>query len=195
MIKTVLADQPGHILRLSRRRWTYDHLLKMPETMDRYEIIEGVLYMSPSAHVLRHQRAVGSLFLAFGNWVKGRDLGEVFVAPADVVVSPTRVVQPDLFFITKDRLHIVDAYVDGAPDLVVEVISPSSIDYDRTTKFSLYEDIGVREYWLVDPDDQSVEVFVLRDGRYEQRGRFTSGEQARSALLDGLSVEVASIFN
>ena len=195
MIKSVLADQPGRILRLSRRRWTYDDLCEMPETMDRYEIIGGVLYRSPSAHVLRHQRTVGNLFLVFGNWVKEHDLGEVFVAPADVVASPVKVVQPDLFFIAKDRLHIVDAYVDGAPDLAVEVISLSSVEYDRKTKFDLYQEMGVREYWLVDPEDQSVEVFVLREGRYEQLGRFTPGEQVRSVLLEGFSVEVKPIFN
>ena len=195
MIKTIPTDKPGRILRSDRHRWTYADLLKMPETMDRFEIIDEVLYMSPSAHVLRHQRAVGHLFLAFGNWVSEHDLGEVFVAPADVVAAPGRVVQPDLFFITKDRLHIVDAYVDGAPDLTVEVISPSSVDYDRKTKFDLYQEIGVREYWLVDPGDQSVEVFVLRDGRYEQLGRFTSGSPVHSALLEGFSVEVDTIFN
>ena len=195
MIKSVLADQPGRILRLSRRRWTYDDLREMPETMERYEIIDGVLYMSPSAHVLRHQRVVSRLNRLLGNWVEEHDLGEVFVAPADVVISPVKVVQPDLFFIAKDRLHIVDAYVDGAPDLAVEVISPSSVDYDRKTKFDLYQEMDVREYWLVDPEDQSVEVFVLRDGRYEQLGRFTPGEQVRSALLEGFSVEVEPIFN
>lgn len=195
MIKTFPTDKPGRIFRSDRRRWTYDDLREMPETMDRYEIIDGVLYMSPSAHVLRHQHTVGKLFLAFGNWVAAHDLGEVFVAPADVVASPGKVVQPDLFFIAQDRLHIVDAYVDGAPDLVVEVISPSSVAYDRTTKFDLYQEIRVREYWLVDPDDQSVEVFVLRDGRYEPLGRFTSGEHARSALLEGFSVEVDTIFS
>lgn len=195
MIKTIPTDKPGRILRSDRHPWTYDDLRKMPETMDRFEIIDEVLYMSPSAHVRRHQDVVGNLYFMFRGWVREHDLGRVYIAPADVVAAPGRVVQPDLFFIAKERLHIVDAYVDGAPDLVVEVISPSSVDYDRTTKFSLYEDIGVQEYWLVDPKDQSVEVFVLRDGRYEQLGRFTPGEQVRSALLEGFTVEVESIFN
>ena len=195
MIKSVLADQPGRILRLSQRRWTYDDLREMPETMERYEIIDGVLYMSPSAHVLRHQVTVGNLHFVLSGWVREHDLGKVYLSPADVVISPGRVVQPDLFFIAKDRLHIVDAYVDGAPDLAVEVISPSSVDYDRKTKIDLYQEIGVREYWLVDPEDQSVEVFVLREGRYEQLGRFRPGEQVRSVLLEGFSVEVEPIFN
>ncbi len=195
MIKTIPTDQPGTMLRSDRRRWTYDDLREMPETMDRYEIIDGVLFMSPSAHVRRHQTVVGNLHLAFSNWVLEHALGRVFIAPADVVAAPGRVVQPDLFFIAKERLHIVDAYVAGAPDLVVEVISPSSIDYDRTTKFDLYEEIGVREYWLADPDDRSVEVFVLRGARFALLGRFVAGEAARSALLDGFSVAVEQLFD
>lgn len=195
MIKTIPTNRPGRILRSDRRRWTYDHLREMPETMDRYEIIDGVLHMSPSAHVRRHQEAVGNLYFMLAGWVRDHDLGKVYTAPADVVAAPGRVVQPDLFFVVKDRLHIVDAYVDGVPDLVMEVISPSSIDYDRTTKFDLYEDIGVREYWLVDPEQQSVEVFVLHEARYEPLGYFAVGEQARSALLEGFAVAVDSIFS
>ena len=102
MIKTIPTDKPGRILRSDRHPWTYADLQKMPETMDRFEIIDEVLYMSPSAHVRRHQRTVGNLHLRFGNWVAEHDLGEVYIAPADVVAAPGRVVQPDLFFIARE---------------------------------------------------------------------------------------------
>ena len=194
MIKTLTTEKPGKILRLSRKQWTYDDLRRMPESMDRLEIIDGALYMSPSAHVLRHQNAVTNLMLRLGNWAAEHGAGKVFTAPADVVASDIKVVQPDVFFVAADRLNIVGAYVDGAPDLVAEVISPSSVTYDRETKFFLYQEIGVREYWLVDPEAQTVEVFVLRDGQFEADVRAGSGETARSTLLGGFVVEVDALF-
>ncbi|HET6567019.1 MAG TPA: Uma2 family endonuclease [Rhodothermales bacterium] len=190
-----IPGKPGSILRLGRRRWTYDDLREMPESMERMEIIDGELYMSPSAHVMRHQNAVGNLFFAFRSWVEAHDLGKVFVAPADVVLSQDRVVQPDVFFVSKERLHTVGAFVSEVPDLVIEVVSPSSAVYDRKTKFALYEESGVPEYWLVDPEDQSIDVYALRENGYEQIGYFTGDEQARSELLDGFTVEVDTVFS
>jgi Uma2 family endonuclease len=193
-IKTVPSNRPGKILRSDRKRWTYEDLRRMPESQERNEIIDGVLHMSPSAHVRRHQRVVGNLYALLRPFVEARGLGEVFISPADVVAAPGRVVQPDLFFVAAERLHIVGAFVDGVPDLTIEVVSVSSVEYDRVTKFNLYEDIGVSEYWLVDPEDQSLEVHVLRDGRFELLGRWTTGGRAHSAILDGLDVEVDAVF-
>jgi Uma2 family endonuclease len=193
-IKTVPSNRPGKILRSDRKRWTYEDLRRMPESQERNEIIDGVLHMSPSAHVRRHQRVVGNLYALLRPFVEARGLGEVFISPADVVAAPGRVVQPDLFFVAAERLHIVGAFVDGVPDLTIEVVSVSSVEYDRVTKFNLYEDIGVREYWLVDPEDQSLEVHVLRGGRFELLGRWTNGGRAHSAILDGLDVEVDAVF-
>ncbi|QXD16436.1 Uma2 family endonuclease [Rhodocaloribacter litoris] len=193
MIKTIPGAE-GPILRLSRHRWTYADLQAMGETMERYEIIDGVLYMSPSAHVRRHQQVVTHLLFVLKSWVSARNLGEVFTAPADVVVSPERVVQPDVFFITAERMHIVDAYVDGAPDLIMEVVSPSSVDYDRVTKFDLYEEIGVREYWIVDPQERCIDVFSLNEGRYGTGKRFGPGEEAASVLLPGFTVLVDEVL-
>ncbi len=193
MIKTLPGGR-APVLRSDRERWTYDDLRAMPETHDRYEIIDGVLYTSPSGHVMRHQGAVGNLHFLLRQWVQEHGLGRVFVSPADVVASPERVVQPDVFFVTEGRLDIVGAYVDGAPDLVVEVISPSSEKYDRVNKFDLYERIGVKEYWIVDPDAQEVEVFVLRKDAFEQFGTHGRGGEVRSALLEGFAAPARSIF-
>lgn len=195
MLKTILPrEQPSEILRLAKRRWTYDDLREMPESMDRLEIIDGVLYVSPSPNVLRHQGAVSNLLYELKRWAYEHAAGKVFTAPADVVVSETKAVQPDVFFVAADRLGLVGATVAGAPDLVAEIISPSSAQYDRKTKFRLYEEIGVREYWVVDPEEKEVEVFVLREGRFEPDVRAGSGETARSALLDGFEVEVNVLF-
>lgn len=192
-IKTLPGGR-APILRSDRERWTYDDLRAMPETHDRYEIIDGVLYTSPSGHVMRHQGAVGNLYLMLANWVQEHDLGRVFVSPADVVASPERVVQPDVFFVAKERLGIVGAYVEGAPDFAVEVISPSSEKYDRVHKFDLYERIGVKEYWTADPDACEVEVYALREGAFEPFGTHGMGDEVRSALLEGFVAPVRSMF-
>ena len=194
MIKTIPTDEPGTILRSDRGRWTYDDLQQIGETQDRYEIIDGVLYMSPSPHIRRHQSTVGNLYFLLRNWADDNDAGEVFLSPADVVVSPERVVQPDLFFVAAGRLDIVDAYVSEAPDLVVEVLSPASVKYDRETKFGLYEDIGVKEYWIADPEKQQIDVFARREGQFEADGRYAARQKARSVLLEGFSADVADVF-
>ncbi len=195
MIKTIPTKEPGTIFRSDRKRWTYDDLWEaFGETLEHIEIIDGVLYMAPSPHANRHQRTIGNLFRLLDDYVTARDLGRVYLSPADVVASPERVVQPDVFFVATERLDIVDAYVDGAPDLVVEVLSPSSIEYDRKTKFDLYEDIGVKEYWIVDPMEQTLDAFTRRDGAFEQTGSFAAGETMRSVLLGDFTAALDAVF-
>ena len=174
--------------------WTYDMLVPLGETKDQYEIIDGVLYMSPSPHAARHQRAVGRFFRILSDWVDDHQLGEAFIAPTDVVVSPKRVLQPDISFVRTEHLKHVSATIEVVPDLVVEVISPSSQDYDRVTKYALYEEMGVQEYWLLDPMAQSVEVFFLEGGRYTPVGSFGAEATAHSRLLEGFDVAVISLF-
>jgi Uma2 family endonuclease len=181
-------------LRLSQRRWTYDDLREMPESMERMEIIGSDLYMSPSPNVIRHQNAVGNLLYALQQWVRANRWGKVLTAPADVVLGADQVVQPDIFGVAQARLSIVGKFVDGPPDFIVEVVSPGSLVYDRETKYRLYERVGIREYWLVYPEDHSVEVFVLRAGRYELLGRYGRGEEAQSEVLSGFTVDVDAVF-
>ncbi len=195
MIKTIPTKEPGTIFRSDRKRWTYDDLWKVfGETLEHIEIIDGVLYMAPSPHVNRHQRTLFQIARLLDDYVTARDLGRVYLSPADVVASPERVVQPDVFFVAKERLDIVDAYVDGAPNLVVEVLSPSSVEYDRETKFDLYEDIGVKEYWIVDPMEHTVDVFTRRGGALEQAGSFAAGETMRSVLLGDFTAALDAVF-
>ncbi|MEM1096244.1 MAG: Uma2 family endonuclease [Bacteroidota bacterium] len=174
--------------------WTYADLVAMPETTQRHEIIDGALVTSPTPHAWRHQRCITTLLMHIGHWNNQHQRGEVFTSPIDVVATPTKVVQPDVLFIAQEQLHIVGAYVDGAPDLVMEVVSPSNEAYDRVTKFRLYEQIGVGEYWIVDPIMQQIEVFLLVDGRYKMTGTYPMGTSAVSTLLDGLNVPVDAIF-
>ncbi len=182
------------IIRENTKEWTYDDLRDLPESHDQIEILDGVLYMSPSAHMRHHQRVISKLFGKLHNWADGQGAGEVYTAATDVVFAHRRVLQPDLFFISKDRLDEIGAFFPGPPDMVVEVLSPSSVQYDRRQKYAIYEQSGVREYWIVDPEEQEVEVFVLKEERYERLGKWGRGASARSVVLDGFTVAVDELF-
>lgn len=172
--------------------FTYDDLAETPDDGNRYEIINGELIVSRSAFV-DHQRIVGRLTLALSRFVNARQLGEVFISPLDVVLSPYNSVQPDLFFITRDRLpHLIGRVITGAPDLAVEVLSERSRRIDLVRKKALYATAGVPEYWAVDPDHRAVTVFTLVNGLYEVVE--TRDGVARSLVLPGLEVNIAELF-
>lgn len=174
------------------RPLTYDDLLATPEDGQRYEIIGGELFVSASP-AIRHQRSNRVLLRDVDDFVVAGDLGEVFYPPVDVRLSPHNFVVPDLVFVSKARAHIVrEGLIDGAPDLIVEIISLSSTRRDRVTKPALYAMAGVREYWIVDPESRTVDVFRLQDGRYE-RIPVLNGV-ARSEVLAGFEIEVARLF-
>jgi Uma2 family endonuclease len=128
------------------------------------------------------------------NWVQPRALGKVVISPMDMVLTQRNVPQPDVLFIAEDRLSIIKDRVRGPADLVVEVISEGSRHKDRIEKRDLYEQHGIKEYWIIDPDAQTVEVFSLEHGQYRLLGRWRPGETARSRLLDGFTVPVGELF-
>lgn len=163
---------------------TLDDFMRLPEgTLA--EFIGGEILMSPSPKT-RHQRIVSSLHLALAPFVRERRLGEVFVAPFDVHLPNGDVVQPDLLFVSTARSGIVQDWVWGAPDLVVEVISPETRRRDLDVKADLYLGNGVLEVWLVDPDAKSVEI---RAPRGTERL-----DVVRSPLLPGFELPAAGLF-
>ena len=177
--------------------WTYEDYLRLPDDGQRYEIIRGHLYVSP-APSYDHQFAVMQIGTLLTLWVREHDLGVVLAAPFDVRL-PARIgdpVQPDIVFIRKAaQPRSGDPNFQGAPGLVVEVASPSTRRRDRTVKLSAYRDAGVPEVWLVDPKARTVQVLVSSaDGEYRDLGLFRSGEEATSAVLPGLRVNVDRIF-
>lgn len=175
------------------KRWTYADLDELPEAEngDRYEIIDGELVVTPSAIPL-HQLVDYRLTRWFGDHVERGRLGQIFFAPVDVRLGDQTLI-PDLLFIRRDRLHIVGAKaIEGAPDLVVEILSPSTKRRDRGRKAEIYAQFGVREYWIVDPQARSVTVFALRGDRYEPLPQ--PGGVARSEVLAGLTIDVAALF-
>jgi Uma2 family endonuclease len=174
-------------------RFTYRDYLQLPEE-SRYEILEGDLQMSPSPSA-RHQQAVGSLFDILLRICKSRDLGRIFVAPFDVILSETDVVQPDILFVSKARTALIqERGVFGAPDLVVEVLSPATAERDRTVKAKLYARAGVKELWLADPEEKSIEILELGADGFRRRQLARAGETAASGIVPDFRADVAAVF-
>jgi Uma2 family endonuclease len=140
--------------------------------------------------------ALRKLSFKLGNFVAEKQLGEMLFAPCGVRLPGQPVpVQPDIFFVSAERRDIVgEEYVEGAPDLVVEVLSPSNWLYDRREKFQAYLAAGVPEYWIVDYRARTVEVFVREEGAYALLGKFEAGDVARSEVVAGFQVAVDDIF-
>lgn len=180
--------------RLASRRWTFAEMeAELPETNLPTELWDGELIMSPSPSFF-HQEIVSRFYDALKAWVGPRKLGKVAFAPADMVLAPRRAVQPDVLFVTKERCDIIGTRVNGPADLVAEVVSPESRSRDRIEKRDLYEQHGIREFWLLDPEAETVEVFVLTAGEYRLLGRWRPGETARSEILKGFSLPVGKLF-
>ncbi len=175
-------------------KFTYDDLQHFPDDGNRYEIVDGELFVTPSPIPL-HQRIIGNLFARLWNYVKEHDLGEAYVAPLDVAFTNTTVLEPDLLFVSKARLHIIgEKNLSGPPDLVVEVLSESSSRLDREIKPKQYALYGVPEFWRIDPWAKTVEVFRLNQGNYELAASLVFGDDLTSPLFPGLSLPVSSLW-
>lgn len=174
---------------------TFEEYCQLPESNLPHELIDGELRM-PAAPIWRHQRISGNVFVPLRSHAEGRGLGYVVHSPIDVVLDPNRplVLQPDVLYIARERAAIIRDKVYGAPDLVVEIFSGGGGLFDRTEKAAFYAQYGVREYWLVDPDAETVEVRRLEAGRYETIGVFRRGDMLRSHLLPDLRLPVDQIF-
>jgi Uma2 family endonuclease len=175
-------------------KWSYTDYLQLPDGNMRYEVIGGNLTMSPAPRP-NHQFILGELFAHFREYVKKNQLGRVVISPIDVVMSPFATpVQPDLLFINKDNLGIITkTRIEGVPDLVIEVLSPGSVAHDTETKFKAYADAGIKEYWIVDAENCTIQINVLRGQAYAPLGRFSGDEEAFSELLSGFKVQVSEI--
>jgi Uma2 family endonuclease len=176
--------------------WTWDDYLRLPDDGQRYEIIHGVLYVSPAPRY-GHQFTCTRLAYFLTHYVLERDLGAVLAAPLDVLLpGVANPVQPDIVFLKNENLPHPDVQCfKGVPDLVVEVLSPATSRIDQHVKFGAYEKAGVREYWLVEPKLRTVLVYLLdASHEYRELGRFGAGESIRSQVLAGLEVKVSDLF-
>jgi len=176
-----------------KTRLTYADYMKTSDD-ERYELLNGELVMVPSPKKI-HQSISGILHLMVGTFVRDRGLGKVYFSPFDVVLSDSDVVQPDLLFVSNERIGIVTAdNVQGAPDLVVEILSPATAERDRTLKLDLYARRGVQEYWIVDPDAKTIRVLLRGECSFDVVSVYGEGEILRSPTLEEFSVALEEVF-
>ena len=175
-------------------KFTYEDY-KHTSDNERYELIDGeLIIMAPSPREA-HQRIEMNLGWYLHGFVREHNLGRVYSAPFDVVLSNTVVVQPDLLFVSKERLYIInDDNIRGAPDLIVEILSPSTAGRDRTIKRTLYARHGIKEYWMVDTDAKNISVLFLSEQGYEITGIYGEGQTLTSPTLEGFTLNLAEIF-
>jgi len=177
-------------------RLTLDDFMRIPYDGLRHEIIDGVHYVTPSPSV-RHQLIGGRLYLAIGNHLVAHpEQGRVFYAPCDVVFSFFDVVEPDLLVVAGDQFGIMtEANVQGAPAIVIEVLSPKTRKVDLVTKRGLFERGGVREYWIVDPKAEVVKVFKrATSGSFPRAIALSAGDTLTTPILPGLAIAIADLF-
>jgi Uma2 family endonuclease len=184
------------VARAEPTRLTYDHYVTFPDDGRRHELIDGEHIVTPSP-VLRHQRVSMRLAAALHTFVQQNRLGEVFTAPFDVILSRHDVVEPDIFFVSDERREIVRDWVRGAPDLVVEILSPATRRLDEIGKLHLYDRFDVREYWVVDPETFTIGIYRRAvDGTFPRVAELTASDDGalKSPLLPGFAMKLRELF-
>ncbi len=176
-----------------RIQLTYEEYRTTPEDK-RYELLDGELIMAAAPNEA-HQRVQAELGFRLMTFVKAKSLGRIYFAPTDVALSGIDVAQPDLLFVSSERRHIITpANIQGAPDLVVEILSPATAERDKGYKRALYAQHGVKEYWLVGTEPGTITVLILGDSGFEVVDTYGEGDTLTSPTLEGFSVQVDEIF-
>ena len=173
--------------------WTEDDYFTLPDTNRIVELSDGRLSMPPLP-VPKHQRIVHKLVKKFDRFIEANELGEIYFAPLPVRLWQDKIREPDIFFIAKEHLDRVKEKYCEVPDLVVEVVSRATERVDRIEKFNEYERAGVREYWICDADNETIEIYVLKKGKYKLKAKCKKGDVAQSEILDGLEIALDEIF-
>lgn len=177
-----------------RTHYTVQDYEEFPDDGTRYEIITGDLHMTPAPSI-EHQKLSGRLHLILAAWVSRGAGGELLYAPVDVHLAFDTVVQPDLLWISPEQVPVIlKDRVRGAPDLVIEILSPRTSRVDQTVKRDRYAFHGVREYWLVDPEQKSLTVLALRERKFASHDSGTGSTPVRSAIDPSLEVVPAKLF-
>ncbi len=182
----------AELLDKQAKRWTYEEYYELDDDR-RYEIIGGNLLMAPAPDTW-HQDWSRKLFRLIDRFVTKNNLGEVFYAPIDIVLNEENTVQPDIVFIATPNLQIIQRRaIFGVPELLVELVSPSSVRRDRYDKKALYARFGVKEYWIGDPANKALEILTLREGRYELHCCAEEKGKLTSLVLPGLEFDLTEI--
>jgi len=174
---------------------TFEQFRELPCDGKRYELVYGEVHVTP-APITRHQLTIQNLLENLGPFVHQNHLGEVCPAPLDVRLGEETVLQPDLIFISKARSAIIQEYwIEGAPDLAVEVLSPSTAGYDRATKLPIYAAAGVSEVWFIDPKAKTVEVLSLQGAKYFVEATYAGHQVLTSKLFPGWQLPLDVLFD
>ncbi|OFW09534.1 MAG: hypothetical protein A3G20_02960 [Acidobacteria bacterium RIFCSPLOWO2_12_FULL_59_11] len=175
-------------------KMTYDQYCLLPEDGNQYEVFDGELVKTPSPSS-RHQKIVQKLLYRLSAYLEAHALGEVFVAPLDTIFDQYTVLQPDILFVSRERVaEVVKERIEGSPDLVVEILSPSTFYKDLRRKMAVYSQFKVQEYWIVDPEKQTIELYQRSGEGLQLARQFASQETFQSPLLMGFQLSVGSIF-
>jgi Uma2 family endonuclease len=174
--------------------YTWDDIKNLPESAGRTEIVDGDLIISPSPGG-SHQRICTELGIEVGAFIRKAKIGTFYSSAFHVILDMHVHYEPDLCFVVKDRLNIIqENYIDGPPDLIIEVISEGNRTHDTVVKFAHYEKYGVKEYWLIDQRDRLISIYGLRGNKYGKLGAFAPGDSVRSEILAGLDFHPASVL-
>jgi len=185
-----MADSVKH----ERIVLTYEDYLTLPNDGKRYEILEGELVVTPSP-VIMHQRVSQNLEFILLSYLKEHPCGIFFHAPVDLILSNISVVVPDMLYISNERASIVsDRGIEGAPDLIAEILSPSTARYDRLSKMQLYAKHGIQWYWILDHSEKTLEVYGNSGGSYELTKKYSGSETLDSPLFPGLSIQLEQVW-
>lgn len=179
-----------------KAKFTYEDYLLFPDDGKRHELIDGEHYMTPAPSI-KHQRISVNLCTILKNFLKRNKRGVVYTAPCDVILSDLDVVEPDLLFISAARTSIItEKNIQGAPDLVIEILSETTRKTDEVIKRKLYERYGVREYWIVDPELEIVKVYRMTEQGYTRVAELNreAGDALVTPLLPSLQISLAEIF-
>lgn len=188
MADPVPSIPPGRIV------LTYDDYVELPNDGKRYQILEGALDVTP-APTPKHQTVSLNLTRLLDTHVREHGLGQILCSPIDVILSATTIAQPDIIFIASGRKEIISARaIEGPPDLVVEILSPSTARTDRSIKSILYARFGVRHYWLVDPVARTLETYELAGTQYTGLRTFANADHAETTLFPGLAIDLADVW-
>ncbi len=180
-------------LEKTKKQYTYEDYEKLPEGAP-YQLIGGELIMTPSP-VPYHQIISRRIEFELLKFVEDRKLGEVIDAPMDVYLSETETYQPDIIFISTERMNIIgEKKIEAAPDLVIEILSESTAYYDLRHKKRIYESSGVKEYWIADPMEKSIEVYENVNGEFKIYSQAMEKGRVNSKLLEGFGVELEKVF-
>jgi len=179
-------------------RFHYEDYQSLPESMSaRYELLDGDLLMVPAPTVM-HQRILRNLGFILLQFVRAHDLGEIFYSPIDVVFGAgddREIAQPDILFVAKTQSHIITPKeIQGAPALIVEILSERTKKRDLGYKKILYGRYGVREYWIVDPDEQTIEVYTPGAAGFELTRKYPRDGILTSGVLPGLRIDLGEVF-